>query len=126
MSPSGHNPPEEDEAARAALERDTLHDYFAGRLPDRLREIDAAWRRVQETAWSEDALKDFHRLAHSLAGAGATFGFDAVTEAARLLEQRLKAILHGLEPPLEGAAVEGLLEGLRRAANPPALPSAQP
>jgi HPt (histidine-containing phosphotransfer) domain-containing protein len=126
VSPSGNNPPEEDETTLAALEQDALHKYFAGRLPDRLREVDAAWRRVQETAWSEDALKDFHRLAHSLAGAGATFGFDAVTEAARRLEQRLKAVLHGLDPPLESTAVESLLEGLRRAANPPAPPSSPP
>jgi two-component system OmpR family response regulator len=92
------------------------HDYFAGRLPDRLREIEEASERARETAWSTDAVRDFHRLAHSLTGAGATFGFPAVTQAARALEARLKAVVHGREPAPDAAAVEDLLEGIRTAA----------
>jgi chemotaxis protein histidine kinase CheA len=97
-------------------EPDALREYFAGRLPQRLHEIEEAWQSVRETAWSAAELKTFHRLTHSLAGAGATFGFAAVTEAARLLERRLKAVLQG-EPPLDPAAVEALLADLRASAS---------
>jgi HPt (histidine-containing phosphotransfer) domain-containing protein len=99
----------------------SLQEYFAGRLPERLQEIEEAWRRVRETAWSAEEVKTFHRLAHSLAGAGATFGFAAVTAAARDLERRLKAVLHGQEPPepqIPAAEVDALLAALRRAASP--------
>ena len=109
--------------SNAAIDPQSLFQYFAGRLPDRLREIEEAWRQVRETAWGEDAVKTFHRLAHSLAGAGSTFGFAAVTEAGRALEQRLKAVLHGGEPPLDAATVESLLDSLRRAATQPAAGS---
>jgi chemotaxis protein histidine kinase CheA len=100
------------------LDPEQLQEYFAGRLPDRLREIEEAWRNVRETAWSGDALKTFHRLVHSLAGAGTTFGFGAVSDASRALERRLKAVLQGAEPPLDPAAVEDLLSSLRQAASP--------
>jgi chemotaxis protein histidine kinase CheA len=100
------------------LAPDRLQEYFAGRLPERLREIDEAWQRVRETTWSGEALKSFHRLTHSLAGAGATFGFDGVSDASRSLERRLKAVLQGAEPPLDPAAVEDLLASLRQAASP--------
>ena len=109
--------------SNAAVDPQSLYNYFAGRLPERLREIEEAWRQVRETAWAEDAVKTFHRLAHSLAGAGTTFGFTAVTEAGRALEQRLKAVLHGTEPPLDSVTVDGLLEVLRRAATEPAAGS---
>jgi chemotaxis protein histidine kinase CheA len=97
----------------------SLQEYFAGRLPDRLQEIEDAWRHVRETAWGAEEVKVFHRLAHSLTGAGATFGFAAVTEAARALERRLKALLQPQEPPaspLDPAEVDALLAALGQAA----------
>lgn len=100
----------------------SLHEYFAGRLPARLQEIEETWRRVQESAWSAEEVKTFHRLAHSLAGAGATFGFAAVTDASRTLERRLKAVLQAGAPPgappMDSAEVEALLTAVRRAASP--------
>lgn len=103
----------------ATLEIGSLHEYFAGRLPDRLREVDEAWRQVLETAWSEPALKDFHRFAHSLCGAGATFGFPSLSAAARTLEQRLRSVVRGQEPPLAADVVEGLLATLRQSTTEP-------
>lgn len=120
VSASDPSSPEEDGAESLALDERSIHEYFAGRLPGRLREVEEGWRQVRETAWNEEAVKTFHRLAHSLAGAGATFGFEAVGEAARALELRLKPALQG--PPLDDKVVEDLLKELRRAATRPTVP----
>lgn len=82
----------------STLELQELQEYFAGRLPDRLREIDEAWARVQGSAWSPEPLRELHRLVHSLSGAGTTFGFPEVTRTARALERFLKSALDGSGP----------------------------
>ena len=96
----------------------SLRDYFAARLPERLREVDEAWEQVRASGWREEETRTFHRLAHSLTGAGATFGFPAVTDAARALEQRLKPATQGGTPP-EDAVVAELLAELHRVAREP-------
>ena len=96
-----------------------LQEYFAGRLPDRLGEIEAAWREVRSSGSAGEPLRTLHRLAHSLAGAGATFGFPAVTAAARQLEKALQSAIQGTAPPPGEAEIEELLTGLHRAAGQP-------
>ena len=98
----------------------SLQEYFAGRLPERLREIEAAWQEVRNAGWAGEPLRTFHRLAHSLAGAGATFGFPAVTTAARQLEKALQPAVQGTAPAPGEADIKELLAGLRRAAEQPA------
>lgn len=93
----------------------SLRQHFSGRLPERLREIEDAWRNACASDWREEEAKTAHRLAHSLVGAGATFGFPAVTAAARLLEQRLKPVALGAGAPPDDATVAELLAGIRRA-----------
>ncbi|MFY9822276.1 MAG: Hpt domain-containing protein [Thermoanaerobaculia bacterium] len=87
-----------------------LRRYFAGRLPERLTEVENAGTAAREAGWAAEPLRRFHRLAHSLVGAGATFGFPAVTEHARTLERLLKAHLDGGPPP----PVTEIAEILRR------------
>jgi HPt (histidine-containing phosphotransfer) domain-containing protein len=72
---------------------DALREYFAGRLPERLAEIEDACRAAQETGFTGEPLRTFHRLVHSLAGAGGTFGYPEVSETARGLERLLKSFL---------------------------------
>lgn len=104
----------------------SLRDYFAARLPERLREIGEAWQRVRDAGWQEEEARTFHRLVHSLAGAGATFGFPAVTDTARSLEQRLKAATQGGPRPDDSLVAE-LLAGLHRAAKTGTeVPAAEP
>lgn len=93
----------------------SLRQHFAGRLPERLREIEDAWRNACAADWRPEEAKTTHRLAHSLVGAGATFGFPAVTSAARLLEQRLKPVAQGAGPPPDDATVTELLASIRQA-----------
>jgi diguanylate cyclase (GGDEF)-like protein len=100
------------------LELQELRKYFAGRLPERLGEIEQAWAEVRVTGWGAGPLRDFHRLAHSLTGAGSTFGFPEVTRAARELERFLKEALGRMGPPADGSGsrVEALLAELRQVA----------
>jgi len=86
--------------------------YFAGRLPARIAEVEAARDAARGAGWAGEPLRTFHRLAHSLAGAGATFGFPEVSDLAGRLEQRLKKVLGGGEAPA-GDEVEDLLARLR-------------
>lgn len=110
---------------QVGLEPDSasLRDYFAARLPERLREVDEAWEQVRASGWKEEETRTLYRLAHSLTGAGATFGFPAVTDAARALEQRLKPVAQGGTPPEDGVIAE-LLAGLHRITGEPATAEA--
>lgn len=98
-----------------SLAPEELQQYFATRLPDRLAEIEEACHAAREAGWTGEPLKTFHRLVHSLAGAGATFGFPEVSDLARNLEGLLNAFLKKGTPP-EGPEIrraEGLLAWLR-------------
>lgn len=101
-------------------ENASLQEYFAGRLPERLREIEAAWQEARSAGRTGEPLRTLHRLAHSLVGAGATFGFPAVTAAARQLEKALQPAVQGTAAPPGEVDVEELMAGLRRAAEQPA------
>ena len=78
-----------------------LREYFAGRLPERLAEIEEACRAAREAGFTGEPLRTFHRLVHSLAGAGGTFGFPEVSEVSRGLEHLLKPLLGEGTPPGE-------------------------
>jgi len=95
-----------------------LRRYFAYRLPARVSEIESARDAARDAGWRDAPLRTFHRLAHSLAGAGATFGFPEVSDVSRRLESLLKRALDGGSPP-EAAEVEGLLSRLRDLAGHP-------
>lgn len=92
-----------------------LQEYFAGRLPERLAEIEEACHAAREAGFAGEPLRTFHRLVHSLAGAGGTFGFPEVSEVSRGLERLLKTCL-GSEVPLSASEIgeiEGFLTRLR-------------
>ena len=75
------------------VDMDGLREYFAGRLPERLAEIEDACRAARDSGFTGEPLRTFHRLVHSLAGAGGTFGFPEVSEVSRGLERLLKTSL---------------------------------
>jgi diguanylate cyclase (GGDEF)-like protein len=110
----------------ATGERNTAEDlrrYFAYRLPARVSEVEAARDAARDAGWTGEPLRTFHRLAHSLTGAGATFGFPEVSEVARHLEDLLKETLDGAPLP-EPAEVADLLSRLRDLAERPLEPAA--
>jgi HPt (histidine-containing phosphotransfer) domain-containing protein len=105
-----------------ALERKlaALRDAFRDRLDGRMAEIEDAGRAVAEARSAADwgvVLGDLQALAHKLVGGAGTFGFDAVSDAARDLEEACEALVEvgGSPGPEARAKVDGLLETLARA-----------
>ena len=75
---------------QAALE--ALRQEYVHNLPNKVSEIRDAWLNVRNQAWDASALYTLTRLAHSLAGSGATYGFEPLSQAARALELYLKPL----------------------------------
>lgn len=69
-----------------------MHEDYAEKLPGKIAELCACWGELSAD-WQMESLSTFHRLAHTLAGSGATFGFEQVSYSARALEQTLKALV---------------------------------
>lgn len=70
-------------------------------LPERLVQIETLWHQVLNDETPTVALANLERCAHSLAGSGATFGFAALGDAARVLELAVNPLLdaaHALTP----------------------------
>ncbi len=76
-----------------------LRAEYAAELPGRLSEIGALWHALESEAWSHNTLHKLHLQIHRLAGAGATFGFAEMSQAARDLEKRLMAWLREGDRP---------------------------
>lgn len=97
---------------------DTQRADYRRSLPERLTQIDVFWYRVRNDEAPAQALADLERCAHNLAGSGATFGFAALGDAARALEQAVVPLLGttgALTPAAKGevgAAVEALQRSL--------------
>ncbi len=65
-----------------------LHTQFTQALPERINEIKASWKNLEQT---ELLTSDFYRNIHSLSGSAATFGYIRLGETAMQLENTLKS-----------------------------------
>lgn len=96
-----------------------LREAYAKRLPAKLDEISSLWQLFVEEKGkvSAESLATLHRMAHSLAGSGPTYGFTALGTAARSLETLLQSILDkGSRPTAaQQVTINTLLDALRRA-----------
>ncbi|MDH5387574.1 MAG: response regulator [Gammaproteobacteria bacterium] len=81
-------PSESNVASKLAL----LQQSFMQQLPDKISKIKHLWEMFGQNQ-AEANLAELHRMAHSLAGSGGTFGAVAVSTMARELEQMLKPLL---------------------------------
>ena len=73
-----------------------LREAYAARLGDKLQQIERGWTYFLSLPAGDErreALAVQHRLTHSLAGSGATFGYPAVSSTARRAERVLKAVM---------------------------------
>ena len=75
---------------------EVLRRAYSDRLDEKLCGIETGWQHYLELPAGPEkfeALSTLHRLTHSLAGSGATFGFPLVSQFARRAETVLKSIV---------------------------------
>ena len=82
-----------DTGAEIAARLEALRREYATQLPQRLAAIEDCWAQLTGSHPVPAMLTELHRLAHNLAGSGKTFGFDAVSDSARSLEQYARSTL---------------------------------
>lgn len=70
-----------------------LRSAYALQLPGKTRQIQAAWHALDKTGPAAESLDMLLRLLHNLAGSGASYGFPAVSEAAREIDACLRPVV---------------------------------
>ncbi len=96
-----------------------LQAIFHAQLPGKIDEINTTWQALYRE-WSAENLARLQRLSHSLAGSGGTFGAHEVGQAARNLEQPLKALAAENPRPPDAETrqqLQSLLDALARTAS---------
>ncbi len=111
-------------SAELQAQLNVLRESYAAKLDEKIDQIGEGWQLYKshdEGQPRREALASLHRLTHTLAGSGATFGFPAVSSAARRAETVLKSLLQsGAALESEHAQeIEAALEQLRGAARLP-------
>jgi len=76
-----------------------LNDKFGASLPATLGRLRAARLACDAAGPDQARLTEMHEVLHTLAGSAATFGFRALGQQARELEQRLRALRAGGAAP---------------------------
>ncbi len=96
---------------------ETLRKAYLQKLGLRLRKIEGFWNQLTQAEWNWTALRSMHRLVHSMAGSGTTFGFISLSHAAQTLDVLLTAILESNQPPtaLQRIQIHALLASLKQA-----------
>jgi diguanylate cyclase (GGDEF)-like protein len=99
---------------------DVLREAYAAKLDDKIDQICTEWSAfLQREAGTEknESLENLHRITHTLAGSGATFGFPAVSDAARRAEKVMKMLVaNGPGAPVaveQVTEIEAALQDLR-------------
>ncbi|PMP77396.1 MAG: diguanylate cyclase, partial [Chloroflexus aggregans] len=99
-----------------------LQQQYLAQLEEKTNRITTIWTRLQSGTYDRDDLRELQRLAHNLAGSGATFGLTAVSETARALDIALQSLISADDLPADFSSIAGLvaqlLETLR---NPPSV-----
>lgn len=85
-----------------------LNDKYAAGVPALMQAIATAQERCDSEGPRLDALTQLHRALHAVAGSAATFGFAALGQECRRLEQQVRLLLNepgqvlAEWPPLSG------------------------
>ncbi|HEU4325577.1 MAG TPA: response regulator [Roseiflexaceae bacterium] len=101
-----------------------LREDYLRRIPQKIDDLRALWQQAAAQG-APDLLQAVFRMAHSIAGSGATYGVPQLSVAAGSLEARLQELIDSGLPPDSAACaeVEALLAALEQAGNPPAPPA---
>jgi diguanylate cyclase (GGDEF)-like protein len=70
-----------------------LSGAYAAKLPQQLDQMETLWDNLPRDTWDEAGFDTLYRMVHSLTGSGKTFGFAALSDAARDLEIDLKKMV---------------------------------
>ncbi len=73
-----------------------LQQNFKLQLDEKTADIEHLWALIRQQSKPE-SLQNLHRMVHSLAGSGGTYGAMAVSKQARMLEQMLLSLLTDLQ-----------------------------
>lgn len=84
-----------------------LRQKYLQRLDDDLKVLFSFVSALQDGDMSPTDRQDLERQAHSMCGAGATFGFPAISKQARILEDLVSGN-DTPQPDAEAAAIQGL------------------
>ncbi len=101
-----------------------LREVFASGVGARLDEMDALWFAIRSGQAPPDGPATLHRMVHSLAGTAGTFGYMALSVAARSVEHLLADAAEGaspVSPEAEPSVSEGLSRLRELSARPDAL-----
>lgn len=93
-------------------ELDALCLAFASKLAGKIRLIENNWAGIERGEWDANVFDELHRQVHSLAGAGATFGFSRLSDTARTLERLLLLMAQESGKPLGADQREQIAAGL--------------
>ena len=97
---------------------EVLRRAYGERLEEKIDGIEAGWQHflgLGAGAEKSESLSNQHRITHSLAGSGATFGFPLVSQCARRAEVALKAVMGqgGTPTPEQRVEIEAAYAALR-------------
>ncbi|MBI2379904.1 MAG: diguanylate cyclase [Gammaproteobacteria bacterium] len=105
----------------------TLRANYAQQLPARFDDIENALSQLEnegeDVRLEDSALNELHRQLHSITGAAGTFGFQTLSDRARVLERLVKSWLDELSriSPLALADLRQATADLRHLSRPEAL-----
>lgn len=89
--------PSDEQLAELQAQLNILRQQYAGRLPARLADMVTSWQTICTSENPVVLLAGLHRAAHGLAGSGTTYGFTAISTAARLLEHYLHSVIESTD-----------------------------
>ena len=100
-----------------------LRDRFVERLTVRFTAMREAWSAIRDGDAGDASWSTFFHEVHSLAGSGATFGYEELSETARCLEKIIDPLHRRPGAPLEAelwtiAELFAKLESVAHATNP--------
>jgi chemotaxis protein histidine kinase CheA len=89
-----------------------LKRRFEERLVNRFEVIDQAWQKLSALPSDEEALSTLFHQVHSLAGSGATFGYDELSQSARVVEPLIDPLGLASGEPLDRPRLDQIERGL--------------
>ena len=105
-----------------------LHLMYRRSLHEKRDELRCAWNLLGEDAAGDAAARDLHRRLHQLHGSAGAYGYDSISETARLIERRwivwlaqspTERLPIGLVHAELAAVMQGLFDALSLAGNEP-------